>query len=70
MTTTLRPRWIVQGLIVFAGLGTLALHAQAPPRPPSGALITGATSVLDSKDLSVARRRFEPGARSYWHSHD
>jgi quercetin dioxygenase-like cupin family protein len=25
---------------------------------------------MESKDLSVARRRFEPGARSFWHSHD
>jgi quercetin dioxygenase-like cupin family protein len=31
---------------------------------------TGKTTVLESKDLSVARRRFEAGARSAWHSHD
>ena len=31
---------------------------------------TGISTVLDAKDLSAARRRFEPGARSAWHSHD
>jgi quercetin dioxygenase-like cupin family protein len=25
---------------------------------------------MDGKDLTIARRRFEPGARTYWHSHD
>ena len=25
---------------------------------------------MDGKDLSVARRHFEAGARTYWHSHD
>lgn len=70
MTASFRFRWAVHALIVAAGLGTLALHAQTPARPAGGALITGGTSVLESKDLSVARRRFEAGARSYWHSHD
>jgi quercetin dioxygenase-like cupin family protein len=31
---------------------------------------TGKTEAMESKDLSIARRRFEPGARSAWHSHD
>jgi quercetin dioxygenase-like cupin family protein len=31
---------------------------------------TGKTIVMDGKDLSAARRRFEPGARTAWHSHD
>ena len=70
MTGIYRPRWFVQALIVSVGLGTLALHAQTPARPPGGVLITGGTSLLESGDLSVGRRRFEPGARSYWHSHD
>jgi 4-carboxymuconolactone decarboxylase len=39
--------------------------AQQPPAPR----FTGKTEVMDSKDLSIARRRFEPGARSAWHSH-
>lgn len=24
---------------------------------------------MDAKDLTIARRRFEAGARTYWHSH-
>src|SRR4051812_38539172 len=31
---------------------------------------TGKTTVMDGKDLSVARRRFEASARTAWHSHD
>jgi quercetin dioxygenase-like cupin family protein len=31
---------------------------------------TGKSVVMDGKDLSVARRSFEAGARTYWHSHD
>ena len=42
-------------------------QAQQPPPAPQ---FTGTTTAMDGKDLSVARRRFEPGARTYWHSHD
>jgi quercetin dioxygenase-like cupin family protein len=31
---------------------------------------TGKSVVMDGKDLSAARRSFEAGARSAWHSHD
>ena len=35
-------------------------------RPPQ---ITGTSAAMDAEDLNVARRRFEAGARTYWHSH-
>src|SRR5436190_24388113 len=41
-----------------------------PPPPANAPRFTGKTEALESKDLSVARRRFEPGARTAWHSHD
>ncbi len=31
---------------------------------------TGRSETVDSKDLGIGRRSFEPGARSAWHSHD
>jgi quercetin dioxygenase-like cupin family protein len=31
---------------------------------------TGRTDVMDAKDISAGRRSFEPGARTFWHSHD
>jgi len=31
---------------------------------------TGKSVVMDGKDLSAARRSFEKGARSAWHTHD
>ena len=51
--------------------GALALAAQAPPQPPAGSvLITGSSAPMPAGDLQAGRRRFEAGARSYWHSHD
>lgn len=31
---------------------------------------TGRSVAMDGKDLSVARRSFDAGARTYWHSHE
>ena len=44
-------------------------QARQPPAANSPRF-TGKTEVMESKDLSIARRRFEPGARTAWHSHD
>jgi quercetin dioxygenase-like cupin family protein len=41
--------------------------AQQPAAQP---LFTGTSTPMDGKDLTSARRKFEPGARTYWHSHD
>jgi len=42
----------------------------AAQQVPDDTRFTGKTTVMDGKDLSAARRRFEPGARTAWHSHD
>ena len=71
MDITRSFRWSVHAAIAAAGLTTLALQAQTPAASqPGGVQITGSSAPMESKDLSVARRRFEAGARSYWHSHD
>jgi quercetin dioxygenase-like cupin family protein len=55
-------------IAVLLGLGLLLVGSSyAQQNPP---LFTGKSAVMDGKDLSVARRSFEPGARTYWHSHD
>jgi quercetin dioxygenase-like cupin family protein len=57
-------------IAVLLGLGLLlvaATHAQPPADDPH---FTGKSTVMDGKELTAARRRFEPGARSAWHSHD
>lgn len=54
---------------VFAVSMRWSGRAQQPARP-SPPLFTGTTTAMDGADLNVARRRFEPGARTYWHSHD
>jgi quercetin dioxygenase-like cupin family protein len=48
---------------VFA-ISTRWIGAQTPP------LFTGTSTPMDGKDLTVARRHFDAGARTYWHSHD
>jgi quercetin dioxygenase-like cupin family protein len=53
---------------VLLGLGLLLVGSSyAQPTAP---LFTGKSVVMDGKDLTAARRSFEPGARTYWHSHD
>ena len=55
-------------IAVLLGLGLLLVGTgyaqQNEPR------FTGKSDVMEGKDLSAARRSFEAGARSYWHSHD
>jgi len=51
-------------LILVAATRWSAIAQQQGPR------FTGQSDNLDAKDLSVARRSFEPGARSAWHSHE
>jgi quercetin dioxygenase-like cupin family protein len=61
-------------VIAFAGvLGATAVwtgHAQQPASAANAARFTGTSTTMEGKDLTIARRRFEPGARTYWHSHD
>jgi quercetin dioxygenase-like cupin family protein len=54
-------------IAVLLGLGLLLVGSSyAQQNPP---LFTGKSTPMDGKDLSAARRSFEPGARTYWHSH-
>jgi quercetin dioxygenase-like cupin family protein len=55
-------------VVLLSGLGSLLVASSyAQQNPP---LFTGKSVVMDGKELSAARRSFEPGARTYWHSHD
>jgi len=45
--------------LVLAGV----VAAQQAPQ------FTGKSDVMDGKDLTVARRHFDAGARTFWHSH-
>ena len=56
-------------VVLIASLRWTA-RAQQPTPSANPPLFTGTTTVLESKDLSIARRRFDAGARTYWHSHD
>ena len=56
-------------LVGLVALLIVSTRAQQPP-PANPPRFTGKTETMDSKDLSIARRRFEAGARTAWHSHD
>jgi len=54
-------------ITVVLGLAVLLMaSAYAQQNEPR---FTGKSVVMEGKDLSVARRSFEAGARTYWHSH-
>ena len=53
--------------LVFAAVWT----GRAQPQPAAtAARFTGTSTSMDGKDLTIARRRFDAGARTYWHSHE
>ena len=60
-------RITVAALVLVSGGFSIAASGQQPADDPR---FTGISTVMDAKDLSVARRKFEAGARSAWHSHD
>ena len=61
-------RVITLAIVVATGLGTLSLaSAQQPAVDPN---FTGVVTPMDAKDITGARRKFDPGARTAWHSHD
>jgi len=69
MRTRLPVRWMIHTSL--AAFGVLAIAWQAGGQQPADdPRFTGLSTVLEGKDLSAARRRFEPSARSAWHSHD
>lgn len=64
--------WLV--LVVLMFVFRIGHAQQSGPQQPAtaagqGALFSGNTSVLETTGVTVGRRRFEPGARTYWHSH-
>jgi quercetin dioxygenase-like cupin family protein len=66
--------WLV--LVLAVSVHWIGYAEQTTGQPAPGApgaddpRFTGKTVVMDGKELSVARRHFEPGARTAWHSHD
>jgi quercetin dioxygenase-like cupin family protein len=61
---------LLSSLALLLVVSTRWVGEAQQPAPAVGPRFTGKTEVMDNKDLSIARRRFEPGARSAWHSHD
>jgi quercetin dioxygenase-like cupin family protein len=78
MKQTYRPRpfvrvclWLALVLVVS---GAWIARSQEPAEQPDTLLaddprFTGLATVMEATDLVVLRLRFEPGARSAWHSH-
>jgi len=58
-------------IAVLLGLGLLLVASiQAQPPQPDDSRFTGKSTPMEGKELTAARRHFEPGARSAWHSHE
>jgi quercetin dioxygenase-like cupin family protein len=58
-------------VLVLVGLAALLVVSTRAQQPaPVTPRFTGKTEAMDGKDLTVARRRFDAGARTAWHSHD
>src|SRR6266700_1566235 len=55
-------------VMALAGLGMLLVGSSYATQDDPH--FTGKSMVMDGKDLSAARRSFEAGARSAWHSHE
>jgi quercetin dioxygenase-like cupin family protein len=60
---------VVTGLALLFTVSAMWIGRAEQGQPPSAARFTGTSTSMDAKDLTIARRRFEPGARTYWHSH-
>jgi quercetin dioxygenase-like cupin family protein len=60
------------GLVVLLIVSTLWVGQaqQRAAQPTDEARFTGKSTSMEPKDLSIARRHFEAGARSAWHSHE
>jgi quercetin dioxygenase-like cupin family protein len=67
------PRaWLATFLALIACAGWY-VQGQQPQQPAAGAartVRTGNTANLDTKDVALVRIKWEPGSRTYWHSHD
>jgi quercetin dioxygenase-like cupin family protein len=57
-------------VLSFVALTVASAQWIAYAQQPQAPLFTGKSDTMDGKDLSAARRHFDAGARSYWHSHD
>ena len=69
MQRRLQPRTGVLLGIVALGLVVSILFAQQPPAAAAQTNAAAGRTRLDASDMRALRLRFEPGARSSWHSH-
>jgi quercetin dioxygenase-like cupin family protein len=60
---------VVTALAVLFAVSATWIGRAQQAQAPSGARFTGTSTSMDGKDLTIARRLFEAGARTYWHSH-
>ena len=62
-----RMRILVATMLAIGGFSIVAAQQPAPGSDPN---FTGVVTAMDAKDITGGRRKFEPGARTAWHSHD
>jgi quercetin dioxygenase-like cupin family protein len=72
MDSTLHPRaWLAVciALTACAGWYVQGQPQQQQPAASTRTVRTGETTVLQTTDVQLVRIRWEPGSRTYWHSH-
>jgi quercetin dioxygenase-like cupin family protein len=60
-------------LVLVVSMHWVGQANQTPAQGAPGAnapRFTGKSTVMEGKELTAARRHFEAGARTFWHSHD
>jgi quercetin dioxygenase-like cupin family protein len=60
-------------LVLVVSMHWVGQASQTPAQGAPGAnapRFTGKSTVMEGKELTAARRHFEAGARTFWHSHD
>jgi quercetin dioxygenase-like cupin family protein len=63
-------RFVLAGSLAVILMLSAVWTGRAQQPAGGGARFTGVSTTMEAKDLSIARRHFDPGARTYWHSHD
>lgn len=65
-----RARFILASALIAAGGLAVAASGRGGEQPAPSPNFIGVVTAMDAKDVTAGRRKFEPSARTAWHSHD
>jgi quercetin dioxygenase-like cupin family protein len=65
-----RARFILASALIGTCLAVAAYGREGGQQPAPSPNFIGEVTAMDAKDVTAGRRKFAPGARTAWHSHD